>query len=41
MRWDRPNAEAIMALAALWHSNPWKPYWNAQQAERPAGKVTA
>lgn len=31
MRWDTPNAEAIMALAALWHSNLWKPYWAAQQ----------
>lgn len=31
MRWDTPNAEAIMALAALWHSNLWKPYWTAQQ----------
>jgi hypothetical protein len=31
MRWDRPNAEAIMALVALRHSDPWKLYWNAQQ----------
>jgi hypothetical protein len=31
MRWNTPNAEALMALAALWHSNLWKPYWNAQQ----------
>ena len=30
MRWDRPNAEAMMALAALEHSHLWKPYWHQQ-----------
>jgi len=31
MRWDRPNAEAIMALAALEHSHLWNTYWTLQQ----------
>jgi hypothetical protein len=31
MRWNRYNAEAIMALAALDHSNLWKTYWDEQR----------
>ena len=31
MRWDRPNAEAIMALAALDHSHLWNGYWARQR----------
>jgi hypothetical protein len=31
MRWDRPGAEAIMALLALQESNTWKAYWNLQK----------
>ena len=31
MRWDRPNAEAVMALAALEHSHLWDAYWTLQQ----------
>jgi hypothetical protein len=31
MRWDRPNAEAMMALAALEHSHLWNGYWQAQR----------
>ncbi len=31
MRWDRPGAEAIMALIALQQSNTWKRYWNCQK----------
>ena len=31
MRWDRPNAEAIMALAALEHSHMWNTYWRLRQ----------
>ena len=31
MRWDRPNAEAIMALAAVDQSRLWQPYWNLQR----------
>ena len=27
MRWDRDNAEAMMALEALYQSNPWDRYW--------------
>jgi hypothetical protein len=34
MRWDRPNAEAMMALAALEHSHLWDGYWSLQR--RPA-----
>ena len=31
MRWNTPNAEAMMALAALYHSNLWKRYWTEQR----------
>lgn len=31
MRWNRRNAEAVMALAALEHSHLWQTYWNAQR----------
>ena len=32
MRWDADNAEAMLALAALDHSNLWKEYWDLQRA---------
>lgn len=28
MRWDRDNAEAMMALEGLWQSGQWDAYWN-------------
>jgi len=31
MRWDADNAEAVMALAGLYHSNLWRTYWNSQR----------
>jgi len=31
MRWDRPNAEALMALAALEHSHLWDGYWTLRR----------
>jgi len=31
MRWDRPAADAIMALIALQQSNSWKGYWHLQK----------
>jgi hypothetical protein len=31
MRWDADNAEAVMALAGLYHSNLWQPYWKAER----------
>jgi len=31
MRWDRPGADAIMALIALEQSNTWKRYWNVRK----------
>jgi len=31
MRWDADNAEAVMALAGLYHSNLCQPYWQAQR----------
>ena len=37
MRWDRPNAEAMMALAALDQSNLWMPYWNLQRSRAARG----
>jgi len=27
MRWDSSNAEAMMALSSLYHSNLWATYW--------------
>jgi len=32
MRWDSPNAEGIMALAAMDQSGQWQTYWNLQNA---------
>jgi len=32
MRWDSPNAEGIMALAAMDQSGQWQAYWNLQNA---------
>ena len=32
MRWDSPNAEGIMALAAMDQSGLWQAYWNLQNA---------
>lgn len=32
MRWDKENAEAIMALGSLYYSNLWTDYWNQQRA---------
>ncbi len=32
MRWDSPNAEGIMALAAMDQSGQWQSYWNLQNA---------
>jgi hypothetical protein len=32
MRWDTDNAEAVMALAAVYHSRQWKAYWSSQRA---------
>jgi len=31
MRWDRPGADAIMALIALEQSNTWKNYWELRK----------
>jgi len=31
MRWDKPGADAIMALIALEQSNTWKSYWNVRK----------
>ena len=32
MRWDKDNAEAIMALGSLYYSNLWTDYWSKQRA---------
>ena len=32
MRWDKDNAESVMALAGLYHSGLWQDYWKAQRA---------
>jgi hypothetical protein len=32
MRWDKDNAEAIMALGSLYYSNLWANYWTVQRA---------
>jgi hypothetical protein len=31
MRWDQSNAEAMMALAALYHSGLWGTYWKSER----------
>jgi hypothetical protein len=31
MRWDKDNAEAVMALASLYSSNLWNKYWNIEK----------
>ena len=32
MRWDKANAEAMMALACLYHSGLWSTYWKSERA---------
>lgn len=32
MRWDRDNAESIMALGSVYYSNLWKTYWQLSRA---------
>ncbi len=32
MRWDKSNAEAMMALACIRHSGLWSTYWQSQRA---------
>jgi hypothetical protein len=32
MRWDKSNAEAMMALASLYHSGLWNTYWKSERA---------
>jgi len=32
MRWDKDNAEAVMALGTLYYSNLWRDYWSRQRA---------
>jgi len=32
MRWDKDNAEAVMALGGLYYSNLWGDYWDRQRA---------
>jgi hypothetical protein len=31
MRWDKSNAEAMMALSSLCHSGLWSTYWKSEQ----------
>jgi len=31
-RWDESNAEAMMALAGLYHSGLWHTYWKSERA---------
>ena len=32
MRWDKDNAESMMALASVYRSNLWQTYWTSQRA---------
>jgi len=32
MRWDKDNAESVMALAAIYHSGLWRTYWKCERA---------
>jgi hypothetical protein len=31
MRWDKDNADAVMALASVYYSNQWNKYWKSKQ----------
>ena len=31
MRWDRDNAESVMAPASTYHSGLWDTYWKSQR----------
>lgn len=31
MRWDKSNAEAMTALASLYHSSQWDLYWKSER----------
>ena len=31
MRWDKSNAEAMMALACVYHSGLWSTYWKSER----------
>ncbi len=31
MRWDKDNAESVMALVSLYHSGLWRQYWKTQR----------
>ena len=31
MRWDKDNAESVMALASVYYSNQWDEYWKSMQ----------
>lgn len=30
MRWDKDNAESVMALASIYYSNQWDKYWKSR-----------
>lgn len=32
MRWDKDNAESLMALASIYHSNLWGTFWKTERA---------
>jgi hypothetical protein len=32
MRWDKSNAESMMALASVYHSGLWETYWKSERA---------
>lgn len=32
MRWDKDNAESVMALASIYHSGLWRTYWKKERA---------
>jgi len=32
MRWDKDNAECMMALASVYHSGLWQTYWSSERA---------
>ncbi len=31
MRWDKDNAQAVMALASIYYSHQWEQHWNSKQ----------
>ena len=38
MRWDKDNAEAVMALGSLYYSDLWENYWSRRRGACPPAR---